>query len=192
MLIGRLNCYVSIDETIFDFNSAGDRGGVVAIIASSMFMEINRTNIFNNTAQFGGVISACNSQVTLLDNSLFVTVDPLLPFCMLYEGDIQIYNITAPIDPEVFTTEFLTTTEQQTTTEPLTTTQRLTTTEYSTTTESVTTTEPLTTTTEPPTTTQPPITTTQLTTELSGITKVYESTSYFYSCKHRTSADNGR
>ena len=48
MLIGRLNCYVSIDETIFDFNSAGDRGGVVAIIASSMFMEINRTNIFNN------------------------------------------------------------------------------------------------------------------------------------------------
>ena len=36
MLIGRLNCYVSIDEIIFDFNSAGDRGGVVAIIASSM------------------------------------------------------------------------------------------------------------------------------------------------------------
>ena len=51
MLIGRLNCYVS---TIFDFNSAGDRGRVVAIIASSMLMEINRTNIFNNTAQFGG------------------------------------------------------------------------------------------------------------------------------------------
>ena len=80
MLIGRLNCDVSIDETIFDFNSAGDRGGVVAIIASSMFMEINRTNIFNNTAQFGGVISACNSQVTLLDDGLFVTVDPVLPF----------------------------------------------------------------------------------------------------------------
>ena len=88
MLIGRLNCYVSIDETIYDFNCAGDRGGVVAIIASSMLMEINRTNIFINTAQFGGVISACNSQVTLLDDSLFVTVDPVLPFCMLYEGDI--------------------------------------------------------------------------------------------------------
>ena len=83
MLIGRLNCYVSIDETIFDFNSAGDRGGVVAIIASSMFMEINRTNIFNNTAQFGGVISACNSEVTVLDDSLFVTVDPLL-YTFLY------------------------------------------------------------------------------------------------------------
>ena len=112
MLIGRLNCYVSIDETIFDFNSAGDRGGVVAIIASSMFMEINRTNIFNNTAQFGGVISACNSQVTLLEHDLFVTVDPVLPFCMLYEGDIRHFNITAPRDPElVMTTEPLTTTE---------------------------------------------------------------------------------
>ena len=52
MLIGRLNCYVSIDETIFDFNSAGDRGGVVTIIASSMFMEINRTK---HLQQYGSV-----------------------------------------------------------------------------------------------------------------------------------------
>ena len=98
--------------------------------------------------QFGGVISACNSQVTLLDDGLFVTVDPLLPFCILYEGDIQSYNITAPRDPEIFTTEFLTTTEQQTTTEPLTTTEppmiTIQTTEYLTTTEPQTT-EPLTT-----------------------------------------------
>ena len=92
ILIGRLNCYVSIDETIFDFNSAGDRGGVVAIIDSSMLMEINGTNIFNNTAQFGGVISAYNSQVTLLEHGLFVTMEPLLP---LYEGDIRFFNITA-------------------------------------------------------------------------------------------------
>jgi hypothetical protein len=108
-------------------------------------MESNRTNIFKNMAQFGGVISAYNSQVILLESdiNLFVTVDPLLPFCMLYERDIQIYNITAPTDPEVFTTEFLTTTEQQTTTEPLTSTQRLTTTEYLTTTEFLTTIEPL-------------------------------------------------
>ena len=50
------------------------------MIASSMLMEINRTNIFNNTAQFGGVISACNSQVTLSNDGLFVTVDPVLLF----------------------------------------------------------------------------------------------------------------
>jgi hypothetical protein len=82
MLIGRLNCHVSIDETIFDFNSAGDRGGVISMIASSLYMEINRTNIHNNTAQFGGVISACNSQVTLVGDNLIVIVDPLLP-CIL-------------------------------------------------------------------------------------------------------------
>ena len=35
MLIGRLNCFVSIDESIFDFNSAADRGGVIALIGSS-------------------------------------------------------------------------------------------------------------------------------------------------------------
>ena len=161
-----------------------------------MFMEINRTNIFNNTAQFGGVISACNSQVTLLDDDLFVTVDPLLSFCILYEGDIQNYNITAPRDPEVFTTEFLTTTDQQTTTEPLTTTQRLTTTEALTTTEPSTTTEPLTTTartttesqtseltTEPKTTevqipTSEPLTSTEplSTTEQPAITELLTST----------------
>ena len=76
-----------------------------------MFMEINRTNIFNNTAQFGGVISACNSQVTLVGDSLYVTVDPVLPFCKLYDGNIRQFNVTAP--PEIFmTTEPLTSTKE--------------------------------------------------------------------------------
>ena len=43
---------------------------------------------------------------------------------MLYEGDIQSYNITAPRDPEIFTTESLTITDQQTTTETMMTTQK--------------------------------------------------------------------
>ena len=91
MLIGQLNCYVRTctDETIFDFNS---RGGVVSMIASALFMETSRTNIFNNTAQFGGVISACNSQVILVHDSLVVTVDPLLPFCKLYNGNVWHFN----------------------------------------------------------------------------------------------------
>ena len=110
ILVGRLNCYVSIDETIFDFNSAGNRGGVISMVASSLYMEISRINIFNNTAQFGGVISACNSEVTLRGDSLVVTVDPLLPFCKLYEGTVQHANITPP--PEtIITTEPMVTTE---------------------------------------------------------------------------------
>ena len=118
ILIGRLNCYVSIDETIFDFNSAGNMGGVVSMIASSMLIEINRTNIFNNTAQFGGVISACNSQVNPVGDSLFVTVDPLLPFCKLYDGNVRHFNITSP--PEaIMTTESIGTTEPLTHTEEI-------------------------------------------------------------------------
>ena len=68
-----------------------------------MYMEINRTNIFNNTAQFGGVISACNSQVTFVEDILTGTVDPLLSFCTLYGGDIHDFNITIP-DPETVMT----------------------------------------------------------------------------------------
>ena len=48
-----------------------------------------------------------------------VICDPVLPFCIFYEGDIQSYNIAAPRDPEAFTTDFLTTTEQQSTIGPL-------------------------------------------------------------------------
>ena len=121
MLIGRQNCFVSIDESIFDFNSAADRGGVIALIASSMYMEINRTNIFNNTAQFGEVISACNSQVTFVEGILTATVDPLFSFCTLYGGDIRDFKITIP-DPEtVMTTAPPNTTKLPTTTEVLTT-----------------------------------------------------------------------
>ena len=129
---------------------------MVAIVASSMNMEINRTNIYNNTAQFGGVISACNSQVTLMGKGLFSTVDPVLSFCTLYEGEVRRYNLTAPQDPEVIMTAAPPTTspttvptEQPTTTETPTTEQptimELPTTEQPTTTETPTTEQPTTT-----------------------------------------------
>lgn len=111
MLIGRPYCYVSIDETIFESNSARDRGGVASVLSSSVVLGISGIYIFNNVAQFGGVISACNSHVTLLDDSLSPTVDPMLPSCMLYEGDI---NITVPQNPGNVTN-----TEPPTITEPL-------------------------------------------------------------------------
>ena len=64
------------------------------MIASSLY--ISRTNIFNNTAQLGEVIISCNSQVTLVRISLVITVDPVLPFCKLYEGNVGYFNITFP------------------------------------------------------------------------------------------------
>ena len=149
MFIGRLNSLVSIDESIFDFNSAYDRGGVIALIASSMYMEINRTNIYNNTAQFGGIISACNSEITFEEDILTAYVDPLLSFCTLYGGDIRYFNLTIP-EPEPITTA-----APQTTTVPPTTTTPPTTTIG----PPTTTVAPPTTTIAPPTTTAPPITT---------------------------------
>ncbi len=98
LFLGRVNSQVNIDESILSWNNAGDRGGVVAIIASSMFIEINRTNIFNNTASFGGMISACNSEVTVLEEELFVSEDPVYSFCTLYDGDVTYFNITSPRD----------------------------------------------------------------------------------------------
>ena len=77
-------------------------------------MVINRTNIFNNMAQFGDVISACNSEVTQRGGSLVVTVDPLLPFCKLYDGTVRHADITPP--PEtIITTEPMVATIQSTT-----------------------------------------------------------------------------
>ena len=61
LFIGRVNSRVNIDESIFSLNDASDRGGVVAIIASSMYMEINRTNIFT-------------TQLHLEESSVLVTV----------------------------------------------------------------------------------------------------------------------
>ena len=96
IFIGRELSRINIEETIFSFNGATDRGGVVAIVNCSMYMEINRTNIFNNTALFGGVISACNSDVTLSANELLERTDPVYVFCSLYEGDINHFDISIP------------------------------------------------------------------------------------------------
>ena len=67
-----------------------------------------------------GSVVVCGSVV---DSSVVVrpvvVCHPVLLFCILYEEDIQSYNITVPRDPEIFTTDFLTTTEQQSTIEPL-------------------------------------------------------------------------
>ena len=99
MYIASANSFVSIDGSIFDHNRAVNRGGVTAIIDSSM--EMNGTNTFNNTAQLGGVISACNSQITFTDYNLSVTADPVQPFCMLYEGDIKAFNNPLPQVPDI-------------------------------------------------------------------------------------------
>ncbi len=105
MFIGRVNSRVNsrvnISECVFSFNNASDRGGVAALIGSSMFLELNKTSIFNNTAEYGGVISACNGVVIVMEDALFTSPDPVYSFCTLYDGHIVHYHISPPVDPEL-------------------------------------------------------------------------------------------
>ena len=81
---------VSVGRSSFGYNSAGNRGGVIAIIGSGLV--IRESNMFNNTAPLGEVISACNSAVTV-PSELAGAQDPNDPVCMLYDGFINRFNI---------------------------------------------------------------------------------------------------
>ena len=99
IFIGRELSQIFIAETTFDYNSAMDRGGVVSMINSSL--EINSVIAFNNTARFGEVISACNSNVTFASNDLFRRTDPVYSFCTLFDGEIVSTTPTSTIATEI-------------------------------------------------------------------------------------------
>ena len=92
MFVGRVNSQVSIEE----FNNALVRGGVAALIGTSMTLELNGTSAFNNTAKFGGIISSCNSEVSVVGGELFISSDPVYSICTLYDGHIVNYQILPP------------------------------------------------------------------------------------------------
>ena len=94
LYIGRVNSRVMISQCVFTYNEASDRGGMAALIGSSLYIDANRTHIFNNTARLGGIISACNSEVYVGAGELVKRVDPVYSFCTLYDGDLINYNIS--------------------------------------------------------------------------------------------------
>ena len=103
--VERAGSQVRISDSIFGFNSAGDRGGVIAIVGS--MLEINNSNSYNNTADLGGVISACNSEILVSSEEfeVFVTPDPIHQVCTLYDGYITHYNITPPTTIDLTVTD---------------------------------------------------------------------------------------
>ena len=152
MYVGRAGSHVTVNQSTFGFNNATNRGGVIAIIGSTLGM--NGANIFENTAELGEVISACNSDVTITNPEIPVSPDPIYSFCTLYNSS----NTTASQ-----TTEQTTPTTGIISTAPSTTTERdtLTTTTPPPTTDDVTSTEEISTiieTTEEATTTAEDIT----------------------------------
>ena len=85
MYVGRAGSRVTMNQGSFSFNSATNRGGVIAIVGSTL--EINRAVIFDNTAESGDVISACNSNVKFNNNPiLLANQDPTYSFCLLYNN----------------------------------------------------------------------------------------------------------
>ena len=82
LYIGRVNSRVTISQCVFTYNETSDRGGVAALIGSSLYIHVNRTHIFNNTARLGGIISACNSEVNVGAGELFMSADPVHSFIL--------------------------------------------------------------------------------------------------------------
>ena len=84
----------TVTESIISFNRAANRGGAFSIISSSL--NITRSNIYNNTANIGNSISACNSVVQVQE--LNSSVDSTQPICNLYEGFVNTFDIVPPHD----------------------------------------------------------------------------------------------
>ena len=63
MYVGQAGSHVTIYESTFSNNCAGDNGGAISIIGSTL--HLNRTNIYENTANTGEVINAYNSNVII-------------------------------------------------------------------------------------------------------------------------------
>ena len=90
---------MTISQCVFTYNEASDRGGVAALIGSFLYIDVNRTHIFNNTARLGGIISAYNSEVNVGAGELFMSADPVYFFCTLYNEDLIDYNVSTPTNP---------------------------------------------------------------------------------------------
>ena len=118
LYVGRANSRVSVERSSCGSNHAVNRGGLAAIVGSSLSID-DFTNIYGNTASFGGAISACNSHVTA-PAELAASEDSTNSVCQLYDGYIDRYNISDFIQQEFSTTTVAMTTEA--TTPPTTTT----------------------------------------------------------------------
>ena len=77
------------DGSMFDYNNATDRGGVISINGSRL--EISNTTTFdNNSAAVGDDIIACNCDISAAAFMLYSYTDPSFPNCTLYGG----YEVT--------------------------------------------------------------------------------------------------
>ena len=65
IFLGKSGSDVTVERSNFLQNHAADQGGAIAVFGSSVTVYYG-TNVFDNTANVGQVISACHSQISLL------------------------------------------------------------------------------------------------------------------------------
>ena len=104
MYLRRKGSEVKISRSTIGFNNA-TRGGFATVHGSSL--EITTSNIFNNTAETGEVISACSSDISVSDQ-LTIATDPVYSVCTLISGNIDDTDLepttAASTDTQVDTT----------------------------------------------------------------------------------------
>ena len=88
LFIGRIGSNVIVERSNFLWNHAADRGGAIVVLGSSMIVYDNGTNIYDNTAFVGEVVSACSSQVSLPVIAI-QQPDPNFLLCTAYDDDIR-------------------------------------------------------------------------------------------------------
>ena len=99
MNVARSGSRLDINDSNFSFNEASQRGGALAIAGSEL--NINQTAIYNNMAALGGVISACNSVVTVSE-ALTFSEDPGNNFqCTFYDGNTTATDTSTTVGPTV-------------------------------------------------------------------------------------------
>ena len=84
LYIGRRSSNVHIRESEFAYNSATEGGGIISIIGSSLIF--NTTNFYNNTANKGEIISACNSIVSLYNDAGQVQTQISRDMCTFFDN----------------------------------------------------------------------------------------------------------
>ena len=118
MFVGRAGSLVRINQSTFNFNSAANRGGAIAIFGS--ILQINGASFVDAIAEKGGAVSACTSTVMITNPVIAPSTDPAYSFCDLYDSpNITITGTTTqttPItDPRVTVSESNPTTEEDNT-----------------------------------------------------------------------------
>ena len=81
---------VTIYDSTIGYNEAGIRGGAVAINGGMLMIE--DSNVYNNTAKLGSVISACDGadiNVNISDYLFVSVVRTLSKNCLLYSTELN-------------------------------------------------------------------------------------------------------